>query len=191
MTDRATTDQIRRSPWPRQQNRQTDAAITARKKNGVQAIKVAQRQLGLDDATYRAMLAAQTGKRSATELTLAEQGKVLDYLRTQGARNPAEEGRQAARAGGRKRGVPSDDKPALIAKLNALLTELGRVTGEAHSLNYADAICKRNGWAERVDFCSSANLHHLVGAVARTLRWKAANPAAGAAPAPAATPAKA
>ena len=187
MNARATTDQVRRSPL---QQQQAEDAIAARHKRGVQAIKAAQRQLGLDDATYRDLLAAQTGgKRSATVLTLAEQGKVLDYLRAQGAANPAEARRQAQRAGGRKRGVPAVEKTALIAKLNALLTELGRATGQPHSLNYADAICKRNGWAERVDFCSPANLHHLVGAVARTLRSKAANPAAYPPANPAANPA--
>ena len=153
------------------------AALAALRKRSIQAVKAAQRQLGLDDATYRAMLQAQTGQRSATALTQAQLGKVLDYLRAQGAANPAEARRQAQRAGGRKRGVPADEKKALMAKLHALLTELGCVTGQPYTLNYADAICKRNGWAERVDFCSPAKLHALVGAVARTLRSKAANPA--------------
>ena len=153
------------------------AALAARRKRSIQAVKAAQRQLGLDDATYRAMLQAQTGQRSATALTQAQLGKVLDYLRAQGAANPAEARRAAARTGGRARATPTAQKQALLAKLGQLLDELGRATGQPHSLNYADAICKRNGWAERVDFCSPAKLHALVGAVARTLRSKAANPA--------------
>ncbi|MBL8350492.1 MAG: DUF1018 domain-containing protein [Burkholderiaceae bacterium] len=153
------------------------AAREDRLRRGLRAIKAAQRQLGMDDDSYRTMLAAQcAGKRSATELTMAEQAKVLDYLRRLGAVNPREAERQAARSGGRKRGTPAPDKAALRHKLNALLDELGRVTGEPHSLAYADAICKRNGWAERVDFCDSTSLRALVGAVARTLRAKAARP---------------
>lgn len=174
---RPTGDQIRRSPV---QRAQADAALEARRKRGIQAIKAAQRQLGLDDGTYRAMLAAQTGKRSAAELTIAEQTKVLDYLRAQGAANPAEARRKAERAGGRKRGTPAPGKQALMEALGHLLLELERLTGQPHTLNYADAICKRNGWAERVDFCSPVHLHALVGAVARTLRSKAANPPADA-----------
>jgi hypothetical protein len=146
--------------------------LEARRKRGIQAIKAAQRQLGLDDDTYRALLEAQTGKRSASLLNLVEQARVLDYLRKQGATNPAEAKRQAARAGGRKRLVPTEDKAALLLKINALLSELGRITGTPHTLNYADAICKRNGWAERLDFCSPAGLHNLVGALSRTVRAK-------------------
>ncbi|MCV2359658.1 regulatory protein GemA [Paucibacter sp. TC2R-5] len=146
--------------------------LELRRKRGIQAIKAAQAQLGLDDDVYRTMLEAQTGKRSASLLNLTEQARVLDYLRSQGATNPAEAKRQATRDGGRKRGTPTLDKVALLAKVNALLTELGRVTGTPHTLNYADAICKRNGWAERIDFCSAAGLHSLVGALSRTLRAK-------------------
>ena len=160
---------------------QAEAALEARRKRGIQAIKAAQRQLGLDDDTYRAMLQGQTGKRSAAELSVREQSKVLDYLRGLGAANPAQARRDAARTGGRKRGTPTADKHALLLQLGQLLDELGRVTGRPHTLNYADAICKRNGWADRVDFCSAVHLHALVGAVARTLRSKAANPLAGAA----------
>ena len=182
-----TANPIRRSPV---QRAQADTALEARRKRGIQAIKAAQRQLGLDDATYRAMLAAQTGgKRSAADLTVPEQTRVLDYLRAQGAANPAEARRKAERAGGRKRGTPAPGKQALMDALGHLLQELGRVTGQAHSMNYADAICQRNGWAERVDFCSPTHLHALVGAVARTLRSKAANPPAGPAAGPAANPA--
>lgn len=149
------------------------AALAQRRKAGIKAIKCAQRQMGLDDATYRALLEAQTGKRSCTELSVAEQSRVLDYMRRHGAPNP----RRAGRDGGRKRPAPASDRAALMRKVHALLTELQHVTGEPHSLNYADAICKRNGWAERVDFCAPRDLHSLVGALARTLRAKAAHPA--------------
>lgn len=147
-------------------------ALAARRLAGIKAIKAAQRQLGLDDDAYRTMLEAQTGKRSCTALSIPEQSKVLDYLRRQGAANP----NRAARDGGRKRIAPGADRAGLMAKVHALLNELQVVTGEAHSLNYADAICKRNGWAERVDFCAPADLHKLVGALSRTLRSKAAHP---------------
>ncbi|MCU0963567.1 MAG: regulatory protein GemA [Burkholderiaceae bacterium] len=168
------------APRPAAGAADTAAALEHRRKQGIMAIKAAQRQLGLDDGAYRALLQAQTelrdgggellrpGKRSATELTVHEQGRVLDYMRSQGALHPD-------RSGGRRRGTPAVEKTALLRKLHALLAELERVTGKAHSLSYADGICRRNGWAERVDFCAPRDLHKLVGAVSRTLRSKAAS----------------
>ncbi len=150
------------------------AALEQRRKRGVVAIKAAARQLGLDDGAYRELLAAQTrtpthpGKRSATELTLPEQAKVLDYMRRHGARHPT-------RSGGRQRtATPAPDRAALVARVHALLAELSRVTGEAHSLRYADAICQRNGWCTAVDFADGPVLTRVVGALSRTVRHKAA-----------------
>ena len=139
---------------------------TARQRNArIVAIKAAQRQLGMDDATYRAMLAAQTGKSSATALTLPEMARVLDYLRRCGAKHPS-------RDGGRRRVAPALDRVALMGKVHALLSELERCTGQPHTLAYADAICQRNGWCDRVDFASPALLHRLVGALNRTLQGR-------------------
>lgn len=162
------------------------AALEARRRRGIQAIKATQRALALDDGTYREMLRSQTrgplcpaGKSSATDLTLEEQGRVLDHLRRTyrghpGAVNPAEERRRAQRAGGRKRGTPCEGKVEMMGKLNALLRELGALIGEPVSLNYADAICRRNGWCDRVDFATPQILHRVIGAIARTVRSKAA-----------------
>ena len=162
------------------------AAIEARRKAGVKAIKATQRALGLDDGTYREILRAQTrgplapqGKSSATDLTVQEQGIVLDYLRRTyrghpGATNPAEQRRREQRAGGRKRSAPAEPKVAMMGKLAELLAELGRVTGEPYTLAYADAICRRNGWCDRIDFASPQILHQVIGAVSRTVRAKAA-----------------
>lgn len=147
-------------------------AMQERLQKGVKAIKAAQRQMGLDDGAYRALLQAQTrtptseGKRSATELTLPEQTKVLEYMRSHGAPHP--------RLGdGKRRPAPSQDKAALMARVAALLGELRRITGEVHTLAYCDAICKRNGWCDSVSFATPADLVKLVGALSRTVRTKA------------------
>lgn len=47
----------------------------------IAAIKIAQKQLGLDDDTYRLKLQNLTGKTSTTEMTEAERQKVLVSLR--------------------------------------------------------------------------------------------------------------
>jgi len=160
------------APTPRTSARPA-SANTARQRNArIVAIKAAQRQLGMDDATYRAMLVSQTGKSSATALTLPEMASVLDYLRRCGAEHPD-------RDGGRKRLAPAPDRVALMGKVHALLSELERCTGQPHTLAYADAICQRNGWCDRVDFASPALLHRLVSALSRTLQGRMNRPAGG------------
>lgn len=147
------------------------AALERRRKIQIKAIQANRRQLVLDDGTYRDMLEAQTGKRSAKDLTVAEGAKVLDWMQRSGAINP----KQPNRSGGKRRPVPSASRDALMGKVHALLTELGRVTGQPHGLGYADAICKRNGWASAVDFCRDSDLHLVVGALSRTVRSKGGN----------------
>lgn len=147
----------------------TPTSIEARRKNGIKAIKAAQRKLGLDDATYRTMLATITGRTSATELSLAQIGRVLDHLNRAGGASP----KAKARAAGRTRPVPAKDRAALMAEVHGWLDELQRITGREHTLRYADAIAKRNGWGETVDMVAPQDLHQLVGALATTARHKA------------------
>ena len=51
----------------------------------IRLIKMGQQQIGWDDATYRAQLESVTGKRSCTEMTDAEHGKVIEHLQAHGA----------------------------------------------------------------------------------------------------------
>lgn len=59
------------------------------------AIHVAKKHLGLDDDTYRGLLARVTGKHSTRDMSEAERGRVLDELRRLGfepASKPARRG---------------------------------------------------------------------------------------------------
>lgn len=138
----------------------------------IKAIHVARRQLALDDGTYRAMLARLTGKTSTKDMSEREHKAVLDHLRQAGAVHPLRQGRDAKL----RRPRPDEVRADMMGKVHALLDELGRVTGETHTLAYADAVCKRNRWASAVDLCTPQNLHALIGALSRTLRAKAARP---------------
>ncbi|MFB2553361.1 regulatory protein GemA [Ensifer soli] len=64
--------------------------------SSIAAIKTAQKQLGLDDDTYRAKLRIITGKSSAKEMTEDERQRVITVFRNEGFR-PAE-----GKAGGRQ-----------------------------------------------------------------------------------------
>lgn len=50
----------------------------------IKAVQTGRRKLGLDDETYRGMLEATTGKRSAKELTAAQLRMVLERMRRAG-----------------------------------------------------------------------------------------------------------
>lgn len=56
----------------------------AEQKREIQLIKIAQKQLGMDDATYRAMLWSVARVKSSTELDFAGRKKVLDHLQACG-----------------------------------------------------------------------------------------------------------
>ncbi len=56
----------------------------AEQKREIQLIKIAQKQLGLDDDTYRAMLWSVARVKSSTELDFAGRKKVLDHLQACG-----------------------------------------------------------------------------------------------------------
>ena len=148
--------------------------LEAQRKASIKALKACVRQLGLSDADYRALLQARTGHTSAAQCSVQQLGTVIAHLKRSGATPPPKVLAKGVNADGRQRNVPSDERAPLVAKVVALLQELGRVTGQTHSLAYADAICQRNGWCTRVDFADPVVLHHLVGALSRTLRSKAA-----------------
>jgi phage gp16-like protein len=48
-------------------------------------IKIGQKELGLDDATYRAMLLTRTGKKSAADLSSLQRRAVLEHMKSLGA----------------------------------------------------------------------------------------------------------
>lgn len=127
------------------------------------AIFAACKQHGLDNDARRLLVKNITGRDSMSDCTLLQLGEVLDHLN-----------RNNKGYAGRNRVAPAADRAPLLAKIDALLAELHRVTGQVHTLKYADAIAKRNGWAETVDFADARALKNIVGALNRTLQHKIA-----------------
>lgn len=125
------------------------------------AIFAACKANGVDDDARRLIVKNITGCSSMADCTLLQLGEVLDHLN-----------RGKGGYAGRKRVTPSAERAPLREKIDALLAELHRVTGEVHTLKYADAIAKRNGWAETVDFADARALKNIVGALNRTLQFK-------------------
>lgn len=135
------------------------AQIAARRR----AVFAACKANGLDNDARREIVKNLTGCASLSDCTMGQLSEVLNHL-NRGTKGYA----------GRKRTTPTADRAPLLAKIDALLAELHRVTGEVHTLKYADAIAKRNGWAECVDFADPVALKHIVGALNRTLQFKQA-----------------
>lgn len=149
-----------------------ERAVQDKRRAAIKAIKTKQRQLAMDDPTYRAMLLALTGKTSSTACTLTELGTVSGYLTAQGAVPPRAVSKAGSSASGatQRRPVVAPERAALRAKVAALMAELRQVHAIADERAYVDAICRKNGWCSALDFADPHVLHKLVGALSRTLK---------------------
>ncbi|MGO4380353.1 gp16 family protein [Pseudoduganella sp. RAF19] len=134
-------------------------------------IHIAKKQLGMDDATYRAMLAAHGGVASAKNLTHDGAARVLAHLQRCGFK-PAK-----ATNAGRPRPRVGGDRKAQVRKIEALLADAGR------PWSYADALVKKlfatTDKVERVEFCNGVQLAKVIAALAIDATRRAAK-AAGA-----------
>ncbi|MDR2092286.1 MAG: regulatory protein GemA [Azoarcus sp.] len=130
------------------------------------AVFAACRANGLDESARHDVIKSVTGKSSLTDCNVVEIGLVLDRLNRGQPRN------SKAHYEGRRRSRPSADRAAQRGKIDALLAELHRVTGEVHSLAYADAIARKNKWGDSVDFCDGRGLSRLIATLTRTLAFK-------------------
>lgn len=115
-------------------------------------IHIAKAQLGLDDETYRAVLARVAGVRSAKDLNKRQIGHVLAEFERLGFKPKAS-------SKGRKAPMPAPEREPLVGKIEALLAEAGRPWA------YADAMAARMYKVERVEWCDTKQLQGLVAAL--------------------------
>lgn len=118
-------------------------------------IHQAQKALGLDDATYRALLERVTGKASSAQMTPEERNAVL--------REFARLGFKKADAGERKavfRGRPKNVREVpMLRKVEALLADAKR------PWSYAHETARRMFHVNRVEWLNDHDLHKLVSAL--------------------------
>jgi len=125
----------------------------------IRTIKVAVRQLGLDEETYRALLVRVTGKSSCAQMNIAERGKVLDALKAQGF--------ELVRSGQSvfhhrpkdTRREPKADNTRMLRKVEALLADAKRPWDYAHSM------ARHMFGVDRLEFLRGGQLHKLVAAL--------------------------
>jgi len=140
--------------------RQTPAQRLALRRR---AIFAACKAAGLDDEARRAIVRQVTGCASMADCTLQQLGDILDHLN-----------RGKAGYAGRKRVTPAADRAPLLSKVDALLAELHRVTGDVKPLSYADGVARRVCKRTSLDFCDPDDLNKVVAALATTLRHEQA-----------------
>ena len=118
-------------------------------------IHIAKAQLGLDDETYRSLLARVAGVRSSKELNPRQIGRVLAEFERLGWKP-----KPSSKAKSRAKPKPADASKALINKIEAQLADAGRPWA------YADAMALRMFKVERVEWCDTDQLRRLVAALA-------------------------
>ncbi|UOO81187.1 DUF1018 domain-containing protein [Uruburuella testudinis] len=124
--------------------------LKERRRKLIAKIKIGQKQLGLDDATYRALLLRVAGQDSCTKLGVLGLEKVLAELTAKGFA-------PAAKGGAVPKRRQSAD--AMLRKVEALLAELG------YHWNYAHAMARGMFKVDRVEWLNDAHLHKLVAAL--------------------------
>lgn len=113
------------------------------------AIHVAKKTLGLDDDTYRDLLAQVTGERSAKQLGDEQLIDVLKRLESLGF---------TKKEFGQKPKVKLS-KQAMIGKIEALLAD------QALHWHYAVGIAKKMFKKEALEFCTESELWRIVAAL--------------------------
>ncbi|MNU44923.1 hypothetical protein D3C71_337510 [compost metagenome] len=83
----------------------------------IRLVQVGRRSLGLDDETYRELLAQQSGKRSAAELTLQELDKVLLAMKGAGFKPTL---KRPVQGGKQKRLSPVSGTPVRTAEIGVI-----------------------------------------------------------------------
>lgn len=121
----------------------------------IKLIHIGKSKLSMDDATYRTMLQAQTGKSSSAELDDAGRAQVLMHLIASGAKLHWSR-RSAVQA--------AEAKAPLIKKVRALLIQLGNYTD-----SYADGIAKRMYKVDRFEWLDPRQLMGIVTALTKQL----------------------
>lgn len=118
-------------------------------------IHKAKKQLGLDETTYRALLARVTGKNSCGDMTTAERNAVIAEFVRLGFKVEQSKDRKALFTG-----KPKDiEATPMLTKVEALLADSNRPWSYAHSM------AKRMFSVARVEWLHHDQLHKLVSAL--------------------------
>lgn len=115
-------------------------------------IHIAKSQLGMDDDTYRALLARVAGVRSAKDLGPRQVAAVMAEFQRLGWQ-------PQSKRPGRARPNPAARRQTVLSKVEALLADAGR------PWEYADSMAKHMFKVERVEWLTDSQLYRLMQAL--------------------------
>lgn len=122
-----------------------------RRKTELARIHALKNELGLDDDTYRDLLEQVTGARSAGALDERGRAKVLDRLRSLGAKGHK----------GTPHNLNSPERGPLLQKIEALLAD------QRLPWSYAVGIARQMYGREKLEFCDQNQLRGVVTALVK------------------------
>lgn len=126
-------------------------------------VHIAKKELGLDDAAYRAMLERITGRTSAKDCTEGQLGKVLDELKAKGWKPTLKvvSGNPGAAV---RRGAPASSPVAKKARAMWIsLHQLGAVRDPSESA--LEAFGRRQLGAEKLQWANQSHGYRLIEAL--------------------------
>lgn len=119
------------------------------------------KELGLDDAAYRDILAARTGKRSAADLSVPDLARLVAALGIQRAPSRTRPANEWAFID-----AAAADRQPLLRKVCALCRAM------KVPKTYAEGVAKRqHGTPRKLEMMDHGELWVLVGALERTKNW--------------------
>lgn len=122
------------------------------KKAPLAKVHIAKQQLGMDDDSYRALLARVAGVKSAKDLNPRQMGAVLAELERLGFKPKST--RQ-----GRSKPNPAKSRVSVMNKIEALLAEAKRPWA------YADSMALHMFKVERVEWLNDSQIYRLMQAL--------------------------
>lgn len=128
-------------------------------------VHIGKKDLGLDDDTYRDVLWRVTGKRSCSDMTIAQLQDVVKDMESRGFKP------KATKKHGKKPDVIKRRK-ALMSKIHATLTDMGL------HWNYAHGMADKMFQIKRLQFLSDNQLYKVTQALSVHQRREAKKAAA-------------
>jgi len=120
-------------------------------------VHIAKKDLCLDDDAYRMMLDNLFGVESSAKLSLKQLDELLGHMTARGF--------VAVKKGDAKPSKSAQSDKPIIAKIGALLAELGQREGRHVSWNYAVGILKRQSGVMRLEWAKPDQLRAVVAAL--------------------------
>jgi len=131
-------------------------------------VKIAQKQLGMPDDVYRTMLWINFGVSSCTELD--EQGlvRLVRHFRSKGWQDKPSMKKDRH---GKPRCLKTGNHPGarVMARIGALLAELGNLRGDYVPWDYAAGILKKHTGLDHLEQATTQELNGVMVALERTL----------------------